>query len=527
MTEGLLLASGGLGLFLLGMSVLTEGLRAMADERLRAFLATATRGPVWGVWTGAVATALIRSSSATTVAAVGFVHAGLLTFPQALGIVFGANIGTTTTGWIVAILGFKLNLGHIVLPALLAGTLMRILGQGRQRHIGTAVAGFSLIFVGIQLLQDGMSGLQTLITPDLFPADTIPGRFLCVLLGAVITVITQSSSAGVAMALTAVHAGALPLQQAAAMVIGMDFGTTMTAALATIGGNLQARRTGMAHVVFNAMTAAGAFLLLTPYMLLAEWLLPATVVSDPELVLVGFHTVFNALGVLLVLPFTNQFARLIMALFPEGERSLTRRLDPSLLQQPEFALPAFTATLQHLTHVIFESLARRLEGIRSDQTPDVSEIRSALEETRTFLERIRIDSLQSAAAQQYLDGLHILDHLQRVVVRMQRESRLAGVDADPGIRSMKQLLLEAIRLLLQQIQSGTAHSPTELRRINAAIKQAQQQYRRATLQQAASHQIDARTALARLDTARWLRRLVQHALRVSIHGVGFSNAVSP
>lgn len=233
MFNGILQAVGGLGLFLLGMSVMTGGLKAMADDRLRSTLAATTKGPVSGVCTGAVATAILQSSSATTVAAVGFVHAGLLTFSQALGIIFGANIGTTMTGWLVALVGFKLKLGEVMLPVIFVGMLFRLAGRGRIESVGTALAGFGLIFVGIGVLQDGMAAFHGVVTPDVFPPDTIIGRLLLVTIGVAITVVTQSSSAGVAAALTAVHAGTITLPQAAAMVIGMDFGTTITAAMAT------------------------------------------------------------------------------------------------------------------------------------------------------------------------------------------------------------------------------------------------------------------------------------------------------
>ncbi|MBW2629925.1 MAG: Na/Pi symporter, partial [Deltaproteobacteria bacterium] len=219
---GVLLCLGGLGLFLLGMVVLTEGLRALAGRALRRMLSRFTRSPLSGAMTGAVTTAVVQSSSATTVATVGFVGAGLLTFPQALGIVLGANVGTTVTGWLVALLGFKLELGTAALPIVLVGVLIRLLTGGRASSAGFAMAGFGLIFVGISLLQEGMGGFVGIITPDSFPGDTWSGRLLLVVLGIAFTLVTQSSSAGVAMALTAVNASAMTVQQAAAAVIGMD-----------------------------------------------------------------------------------------------------------------------------------------------------------------------------------------------------------------------------------------------------------------------------------------------------------------
>ncbi len=249
------------------MIVMTGGLRELAGAALRARLVSYTRSPLTGAISGATTTAILQSSSATTVAAVGFVSAGLLTFPQALGIIFGANVGTTITGWMVALLGFKLNLGLFVLPVILIGAVMRLFGNGRLSSLGYAMAGFGLLFVGINFMQQGMGNIAEFITPQDLPADTFIGRIQLVLLGMAITVVTQSSSAGVAGALTALFAGAINFEQAAAMVIGMDIGTTVTALIATIGGSVDSRRTGTSHAIYNVCTAAGAILLITPYVL--------------------------------------------------------------------------------------------------------------------------------------------------------------------------------------------------------------------------------------------------------------------
>ena len=326
--ENALHALGGVGLFLLGMIWLTEGLRGLAGDALRRLLARFTRSPLTGALAGAAATAVIQSSSATTVTTVGFVSAGLLTFPQALGIIFGANIGTTLTGWLVAIVGFKLNLGDLALPLVFAGALLRLFGSPHLTMVGTALAGFSLLFIGLDAMKDAMSAMQGLVTPDTFPADTWLGRLQLLLIGVAITLITQSSSAGVATALAALGAGAISFPQAAAMVIGMDVGTTFTAALATLGGTTATRRTGLSHVIYNVLTGIMAFLLLTPFALLVH---PLLAQGEDQIALVAFHTAFNTLGVILVLPFAKQFANLVTALIPERGPRLTRHLGSELL----------------------------------------------------------------------------------------------------------------------------------------------------------------------------------------------------
>ena len=161
------------------MALMTEGLRQLAGDALRQTLARFTRSPTSGAITGAAVTALIQSSSATVVAAVGFVSAGLLTFPQALGICFGANIGTTATGWLVALGGFKLDLGRIALPLVFAGALLRLLGKARTKALGNALAGFALVFVGIDALKDGMDAFTGVVTPESFPPTPISAASSC------------------------------------------------------------------------------------------------------------------------------------------------------------------------------------------------------------------------------------------------------------------------------------------------------------------------------------------------------------
>ena len=198
MTADIMLGLGGVGLFLLGMAILTSSLRDITGDGLRQILVRFTSTPLRGALAGAAATAAMQSSSATTVLAVGFVGAGVLSFSQGLGIVFGANVGTTITGWMVAIIGFKLKLGPVALMFVLAGALLHLFGRGRARQVGWAIAGFGLLFVGIDAMQQGLSQFQNVVTPASFPQDTYLGRLQLVAIGIAVTVLTQSSSAGVA-----------------------------------------------------------------------------------------------------------------------------------------------------------------------------------------------------------------------------------------------------------------------------------------------------------------------------------------
>jgi len=514
----ILQAIGGLGLFLLGMSIMTDGLKSLADERLRKILARSTNSPVSGVFTGAISTALIQSSSATTVAAVGLVHVGLLTFAQALGIIFGANIGTTITGWMVALIGFKWKIGDIILPLVFVGALIRLFSKGKLRWIGTSLAGFALIFVGISALQGGMSAFQGIVTPDSFPADTLWGRVLLILLGIIITLITQSSSAGVATALAAVHADAMTLHQAAAMVIGMDIGTTATAAMATIGGNVQARRTGFAHVIYNFMTGMMAFVMLTPYFWALGQVLPDFQASDPEMALVSFHTFFNILGVILIVPFTGRFAALIEWLFPEQGNLLIKRLDPGLLATPELALQAVHATVNDILQTLLGELHRLLETPAA--TPGRSQLEDvddALAKSREFLDRLRIQPDQSPSLGNLARTIHVLDHLYRIRNRMEEAQRISRIRDDQTLATMADLLAAMVDRFMQANLPYHIEVETAAQQANLDLKMNMRAYRIEILKHTAAGELSSVTALQRTDSARWIRRQGYHLWRIADH----------
>ena len=517
--SSVLLCLGGLGLFLLGMAVLTDGLRALAGRALRRVLSRFTRSPLSGAMTGAVTTAVVQSSSATTVAAVGFVGAGLLTFPQALGIVLGANVGTTMTGWLVALLGFKLELGTAAMPIVLVGALIHLFARGRASAAGFAVAGFGLIFVGISLLQQGMGGFVGIITPESFPNDTWTGRLLLVGFGIGVTILTQSSSAGVAMALAAVNASAMTVQQAAAAVIGMDIGTTVTAILATVGGSVHAKRTGYAHAMYNLFAGTGAFLILVPFMQGLERFAPRLLDSEPELVLVGFHTLFNVIGVSLALPFSAKFAGLLVRLVPIKPAPFTQSLDRSLLDAPAAALDALGTTLADLTAGTFELVLQLLSVTRAHGAEArVTQLREALVETREYVERIRSSPDQGWTYHRHLSAMHVIDHLDRLADRCDELDRWASLQEDPELSIIARQLGPA----LNEVRKALVHGDRTVREegLEAAWQALQRdgrEYRERVLERVAAGGFDAVEGIERLDAVRGARRVAYHAWRIAFH----------
>ncbi|UWQ85652.1 Na/Pi symporter (plasmid) [Leisingera caerulea] len=506
-------ALGGIGLFLIGMLLLTGGLKTLAGARLRSILGRFTSTPATGAATGAVTTAAIQSSSATTVAAVGFVASGLLTFPQALGIIFGANIGTTMTGWLVAILGFKLDLGQAMLPVILLGALLALSGKRKISYLGQALAGFSLIFIGIEQMKSGLEAFQGIVTPADFPSDSWAGRLKLVALGVLITLVTQSSSAGVATALAALSAGAVNFPQAAALVIGMDVGTTFTAVLATLGGGTMARRTGVAHVIYNLMTGVMAFFLLGPFAAAVSYWHGS---AQPLTALVAFHSIFNLLGVILILPFARPFARLIEFLVPDRGAALTQSLGHLILRDPAAATAAAKVAVNRITAAAVHHL-RTLTGapVPGNSGYEWGHISAAVTETSTYLDKIELSGNASAEFAEIKGMYHILDHLDRLLYRCTQTDRISELPNDGRLRRLTGLLA----LATAGFENVTSPEDCEktldrVRRITRAQRSSQ---RDRLISEAAEGTLPDETAWTRLDAVRWLHRVSYHLWRIRLH----------
>ena len=201
---------GGFGLFLLGMILMTDSLKNLAGNRLKEILGTFTGGSVSAITSGAVVTTMVQASAATALATIGFVSAGLIALPQAIGIIFGANLGTTSTAWLVAVLGFKYSIAYMSFPLVGAGAMLRLMYGGRRAALGTVLAGFGLLFIGIHTMQQGMDGLAANIDLSMYAGESLVNRLLLVIVGIVMTVLMQSSSAAIATTLIALHSGTSP-----------------------------------------------------------------------------------------------------------------------------------------------------------------------------------------------------------------------------------------------------------------------------------------------------------------------------
>jgi len=294
---------GGIGLFLLGMTVMTDGLKAMAGSALRVVLGKAAATPLSGAFWGALVTLLVQSSSAVTMTTIGLVSAGLLTFPQGLGLVFGANVGTTGTGWLVALIGVRVSLSTYALPMIFIGALARLIGGGRIAAAGGALAGFALVLYGLTTLQQGMGGLAETLHPSDLPAvlgtpgvglgEGTIGLLSLIVVGLAMTAVMQSSTASIAVTISAFFAGAVNLEQGAALIIGQNIGTATSSALAAIGASTTAKRLALAYVLFKLIAALIA---IVAFPFTAPLMKSFSSSVDGMTLLAAYHTAYNVIG---------------------------------------------------------------------------------------------------------------------------------------------------------------------------------------------------------------------------------------
>jgi phosphate:Na+ symporter len=337
----LLTLLGSLGLFLYGMKVMSDSLMKLAGDQMRNILAKATSNRVFALMTGFFITAAIQSSSATTLMVVSFVNASLLTLSEGVGVIMGANIGTTVTAWLISILGFKVKMSALALPLVGVGFLFSVSKTEKTRQWGAFIVGFAVLFIGLQFLKDSVPDIRNNPQVLEFLAEyTARGYFsvlLFLLIGTILTLIVQSSSATMALTLLMTHEGWIPFDMAAAMVLGENIGTTVTANLAAIVGNYHAKRAARAHLIFNLLGVVWILVLFYPFLSAVGGVVEGIEGASPfasaaaiPIALSLFHTSFNILNAVVLVGFLSFIVRTVERLVPE---TVEKDLD---IDEPEF-----------------------------------------------------------------------------------------------------------------------------------------------------------------------------------------------
>lgn len=515
-------ALGGIGLFLLGMWLITEGLRLAAGQSLERLLARWTSSRGRGLLSGTLLTALLQSSSAVTVAAIGFVNAGLIGFQRAVWVIFGSNVGTALTAWIVALIGFKFKIDALALPIIGVGALLRMFAPSeRYRSFGMALAGFGVLFMGIDVLAGGFGELGARMDVD--ATYSLP---MMVLLGVILTTLMQSSSAAMAIVLTAVASGVIGLTEAAAVVIGANVGTTSTALLATLGATANARRLAAAHVCFNLLTGIAALILLWPLVALVvqlgEWL---EIDNDLVLLLALFHTIFNVLGILLMWPLEPYMSRQLLLRFADAPTpapsavptvAALQFLDRNVASVPDAVSIALCRELQPILQALPSAITRLAQDHDSvaasqQRLQHLSAIGDFFVTASSLPTRDEVSESLARIWRVQHNLVYVEETLQRLVVLWQQlEQQPTASLAQPPLQDW----LDATAVYLQALPTTAQTEQADFEVLLSGYHAVKQQLLQAALQgQISRHALDTSLQLCSLSRyliEQWLRAFNHH-----------------
>lgn len=436
---------GALGMFLYGMNLMSSGLQKAAGDKLRGFLSAMTSNPFKGVLTGLGITSIIQSSSATTVMVVSFVNAGLLTLTQAIGVIMGANIGTTVTAWMVAWLGFKADISILAIPLMLFGFLFSNSKKNKHQNIGELIVGFSLLFLGLSFMKESVPDLRE--TPQVleFVRNWSSYGFGSVLLflafGTILTLVLQSSSATMAITLIMLSMGWIPFHMACAMVLGENIGTTITANIAAAVGNTQAKRAAMSHTIFNVFGVIWALLLFKPFTALVGKVIELFGLPNPAAegfavvegdmgsstaALYGLsmlHTMFNTINTLILVWFIKYIEKAVVWIIKpknqEAEPFRLKYISAGPLATPELAAAQAFDEIVHFAKISRNGLGYAKQAIAAD-AKHFDELREKLVKYEEISDRIEYE----IAA--FLNGVSAGDISEATSVKIKAMYKIIG-----------------------------------------------------------------------------------------------------
>lgn len=418
---------GSLGLFLYGMKVMSDGIQKAAGDGLQDILNKMTSNRFVAVFTGFAITAIIQSSSATTVMAVSFVNAGLLNLTQSIGVIMGANIGTTITGWIVSLVGFKIKISAMALPIIGIGLPLYFSKKRSRKDWGEFMLGFGILFIGLDFMKKSIpSDNQVLI--DFITPYTGMGFgtiILFVIFGAMITVIVHSSSASMAIVLTMAHSNLIPLDVAAAMILGAEIGTTVDAFLASIGANVNAKRAARAHLLFNVFGVVFILIIFRPFLSLVEYIVPG---DNVTLTLAMFHTFFNLTNTAIMIGFIPQIAKLIEKLVPEKKSSEDPKvyelkfLTSTIQNTAELNLMTAQKEIVRMTQIIedmFKTYLNVFQNPDKKMGDEVEKLRNMEDYTDQMQEQITSFLMECTKENLNEDGRHNATNMIRIISELE------------------------------------------------------------------------------------------------------------
>jgi len=500
---------GALGVFLFGMKIMSEALQKVAGERLKSLLSMMTTNRVSGVATGFFTTSIAQSSSATTVMVVSFVNAQLLTLRQGIGVIMGANIGTTVTGWLVALIGFKIKLSAMALPIVGVGMAMTFLKGARRKQWGEVLLGFGILFLGLHLLKSSIPELNEaqLAFVRHLGGEGLGSALIFVGFGTLLTIVLQSSSATMTLTLTMTAAGWITFDNAAAMILGENIGTTVTALLASIGTSINARRAALAHTSFNVFGVIWALLLMKWVMLpIVDAIVPADPWAQPIVPavvtahLAMFHSLFNIVNTCLLLPFVGVIAKFVTRLAPgkaEAEGPMFGKfISTPVVGTPELQLVQVQREMRHMADVVTGMFKDAMEALTNPQVNRAELIeRVRSEELRTdglereiteILRKTGRESTSGQVARDIANMTYNAHRLERIGDHCERIANIVERISQANNRELGEHSLHSLRSLQPLVEAALANtrryfedkgSLEEARRLEAELDEARDRIR--------------------------------------------------
>jgi len=455
-------------MFLFGMKMMSDGIQQSAGDRLRKTLNYMTGTRFAGILTGFVVTGIVQSSSAVTVMVISFVNAGLLTLTQSIGVIMGANIGTTVTAWIVSLIGFSLNISSLAIPAIGIGFIMSVV-KWKHKSIGDIIMGFGFLFLGLFFLTQEMSGINAIIPFDAIGAFSNMG-FKAIMIGAgagfVMTLLIHSSSASTAIVLTMVFNKIITYEMAAGMILGANIGTTIDAVLASIGAKTAAKRAAIVHVLFNVIGTLWALPLIKPLLLLVDFITPGQPVGiGATSHLAMLHTVFNTINTILFLPFVNQFAKLVTLIVREkpeegSEHYVFAAFSGGITVTTELKIVRVEKEIRDMADIAASMYARFSEALRSlrESQKNDSDRHSAIAE---LCEEMQKKEEYTDEMREILTG--VLIECTRVQLNIRTEQRITHLlRIINGIEEMTDECYSISRLLEKSVRKNRIFRKEEM-----------------------------------------------------------------
>ncbi|MDY6968889.1 MAG: Na/Pi cotransporter family protein [Spirochaetota bacterium] len=545
---------GGLGLFLYGMRVLSESLQIATGDRLRNILRKATDNRIAGLLTGTSITGIIQSSSATTVMLVSFVNAGLIDLQQSLGIMLGANIGTTLTGWVVAVFGFKIKIISFALPAIALGFIFRFQKRENLKNWGEVLFGFGILFIGLNFMTGAVKELRgsemVLNVLSTYKADTLLSTLVVILIGTLVTMGLQSSSATMAMTMTLAVNGLIDFPTSCALVLGENLGTTITAHLASIGASLNAKRCAMAHVIFNFFGIIWVlFLFKWLFIPMIDFIIPGDPFASDITIksitiadhLAAFHTAFNVINALIFLPLLHFLTWITIKFVPkkndnDGDETFhLKYISTPVLATPSINIDQARLEINRMAELIikmfdkvmdvFMNPCKKLGAIVEEIQNKENTVDLLEKEISSFLVRVSQHNISQEQSHEISSMLHIVNELERIgdhceillkLIRRKYDSRLElSETAVNEILEISGKVREILELISNNISKSHVNILPKASVIEDRIDELRKEMRKGHIKRLNEGLCDVNSGLLFIDMLTSFEKIGDHSFNVA------------